>query len=150
MRASKGAPRVEKNPMISGLSHITFITRHLDKMSRIIIDVLGGKEIYDSAAKNFSISHEKFFMVGDLWVVAMEGERLPSRSYNHIAFKTDEAALEKAKRAIEKLGLEVKPSRPRVEGEGHSLYFYTYDNHLIELHTGTLQERLKRYNEGKV
>ena len=132
---------------IPGLSHITFITRDLAKMSRIIIDVLGGKEIYDSAAKNFSISHEKFFMVGDIWVVIMEGESLPSYTYNHIAFKTDDAGLERAKRAIEKLDLEIKPSRPRVEGEGQSLYFYTYDNHLIELHTGTLHERLKRYSE---
>ena len=134
--------------MISGLSHITFITRDLDKMSRIIIDVLGGKEIYDSAAKNFSLSHEKFFMVGDLWIVIMEGESLPSRSYNHVAFKTDEAGLEKAKRAAQKLGLEIKPSRPRVEGEGQSLYFYTHDDHLLELHTGTLDERLKYYGVG--
>ena len=148
MRASKGAPRFEKKPMISGLSHLTFITRDLDKMSRIIIDVFGGKEIYDSAAKNFSISHEKFFMVGDVWIVAMEGESLPSRTYNHIAFKTDEAGLEKAKRAAQKLGLEIKPSRPRVEGEGHSLYFYDHDNHLFELHSGTLDERLKHYGVG--
>ena len=134
--------------MISGLSHLTLITRDLGKMSHIIVDVLGGKEIYDSAAKNFSISHEKFFMVGDLWIVIMEGESLPSRTYNHIAFKTDEAGLEKAKRAAQKLGLEIKPSRPRVEGEGHSLYFYDHDNHLFELHTGTLDERLKYYGVG--
>ncbi len=30
-------------------------------------------------------------------------------------------------------------------GEGHSLYFYDHDNHLFELHTGTLEERLARY-----
>ena len=132
---------------ISGLSHITFITRDLKKMSCVIIDVLGGKEIYDSAAKNFSISREKFFMVGDVWVVAMEGESLPSRTYNHTAFKTDDAGLEKAKAAIAKFNLEIKPPRPRVEGEGQSLYFYSHDNHLFELHTGTLNERLKRYNE---
>jgi fosfomycin resistance protein FosX len=28
-------------------------------------------------------------------------------------------------------------------------YFYDYDNHLFELHTGTLEERLARYAEGK-
>ena len=133
---------------IPGLSHITFITSDLSKMSHIIIDVLGGEEIYDSDAKNFSISHEKFFMVGNLWIVAMEGESLPSRTYNHIAFKTDEAGLERAQSAIENLGLEIKASRPRVEGEGHSLYFYDHDNHLFELHTGTLDERLAHYGKG--
>lgn len=120
----------------------------LGKMSRIMIDVLGGKEIYDSAAKNFSISHEKFFMVGDVWVVIMEGASLPSRTYNHVAFKTDETGLEKAKRAASILNLEIKPSRPRVEGEGQSLYFYDHDNHLFELHTGTLGERLAHYFKG--
>ena len=30
-------------------------------------------------------------------------------------------------------------------GEGRSLYFYDDDNHLFELHTGTLEERLQRY-----
>ncbi|EIW18957.1 lactoylglutathione lyase-like lyase [Pelosinus fermentans DSM 17108] len=34
-----------------------------------------------------------------------------------------------------------------MEGEGRSLYFYDYDNHLFELHTGTLTERLKRYKK---
>ena len=134
--------------MISGLSHLTLITHDLGKMSRIMIDVLGGKEIYDSAAKNFSISHEKFFMVGDVWVVIMEGASLPSRTYNHVAFKTDETGLEKAKRAASILNLEIQPSRPRVEGEGQSLYFYDHDNHLFELHTGTLGERLAHYFKG--
>jgi hypothetical protein len=36
-----------------------------------------------------------------------------------------------------------------VAGEGHSLYFYDYDNHMFELHTGTLEERLTRYAEGE-
>ncbi len=30
-------------------------------------------------------------------------------------------------------------------GEGRSLYFHDHDNHLFELHTGTLEERLARY-----
>jgi fosfomycin resistance protein FosX len=43
--------------------------------------------------------------------------------------------------------LKVREGRPRVEGEGRSIYFYDHDNHLIELHSGTLKERLKRYTE---
>nr|WP_277871356.1 hypothetical protein [Chroococcidiopsis cubana] len=41
--------------------------------------------------------------------------------------------------------MEIRESRSRVEGEGSSLYFYDYDNHLFELHTGTLAQRLARY-----
>jgi fosfomycin resistance protein FosX len=131
--------------LIQGLSHLTFIVRDLDKMSRIIVEVLGGEEVYSSGDKTFSTSREKFFVAGGIWIAVMEGESLPTRTYNHVAFKVDEAQLERARSIIEKLGLDVKPPRPRVDGEGQSLYFHDYDNHLFELHTGTLEERLARY-----
>ncbi|HUE86469.1 MAG TPA: hypothetical protein VMO26_10365 [Vicinamibacterales bacterium] len=41
--------------------------------------------------------------------------------------------------------MNVRPPRPRVEGEGEFLYFYDFDNHLFELHTGTLEQRLRCY-----
>ncbi len=34
---------------------------------------------------------------------------------------------------------------PKSMTEGRSLYFYDYDNHLFELHSGTLEQRLARY-----
>jgi catechol 2,3-dioxygenase-like lactoylglutathione lyase family enzyme len=87
-------------------------------------------------------------VVGGIWIAIMEGESLPTRSYNHVAFKVKDAQLEKARVAVRRLRLEVKPSRPRVDGEGQSLYFHDHDNHLFELHTGTLEERLARYARG--
>lgn len=82
--------------MIEGLSHITLITRDLDRMSAIIETIFEGRE------------------------------------------------------RIAAMGLQARESRPRIEGEGHSLYFYDDDNHLFELHTGTLQERLRRYEQGSL
>jgi fosfomycin resistance protein FosX len=131
--------------VIQGLSHLTFIVRDLDKMARIITEVLGGEEVYSSGDKSFSTAREKFFVAGGVWIAIMEGESLPSRSYNHVAFKVTDQQLETARLAVERLGLDVKPPRARVEGEGQSLYFYDHDNHLFELHTGTLDERLARY-----
>jgi fosfomycin resistance protein FosX len=131
--------------MIEGLSHLTFIVRDLDKMGRIITEVLGGVEVYSSGERKFSMSREKFFVAGGVWIAIMEGESLPVRTYNHVAFKVSDAQLEKARGAIERLGLDLKPPRSRVAGEGQSLYFHDHDNHLFELHTGTLEERLKRY-----
>ncbi len=49
---------------------------------------------------------------------------------------------------LEALGVEIRPPRGRIEGEGLSLYFYDFDNHLFELHTGTLEQRLARYEAG--
>lgn len=134
--------------MIQGLSHLTFIVRDIGKMSAIITEVLGGAEVYSSVDATFSTSREKFFMAGGIWIAVMEGESLPSRTYNHVAFKVDEAQLERARVAVARLGLDVKPARARVDGEGQSLYFHDHDNHLFELHTGTLDERLARYAKG--
>ena len=133
---------------IEGLSHITLITRDLDRITAIVEGALGGREIYSSGNDTFSISREKFFDVGGLWIAVMEGESLPTRTYNHIAFKIPASAIGEYRQRIEALGLEIRESWSRVEGEGHSLYFYDDDNHLFELHTGTLEERLERYRQG--
>ncbi|PVE26093.1 FosX/FosE/FosI family fosfomycin resistance thiol transferase [Microvirga sp. KLBC 81] len=135
---------------IEGLSHITLMTSDLARMTAIVEQVLDGKEIYSSGDETFSLSREKFFIAGGHWIAVMEGESLPSRTYNHIAFKIPASAIDDYRARIEKLGLEFRESRPRVEGEGHSLYFYDHDNHLFELHAGTLEERLDRYRQGRL
>lgn len=135
--------------MIQGLSHLTFIVRDLDVMEEILVEVLGAERVYASGKRTFSISEERFFVAGGLWIAVMKGEPLASRSYNHVAFKIAETDVAPCRAAIERLGLEVLPSRPRVEGEGQSIYFYDRDNHLFELHTGTLDQRLARYREAR-
>lgn len=134
--------------MIKGLSHITMIVSDLDRTQGILQSVLDAELIYDSQDKGFSLSEERFFMVGDVWVATMRGDPLPNRSYNHIAFAVDDAEIEVRQARAEALGLDIRPPRPRVDGEGRSLYFYMPDNHLIELHSGTLAERLVRYAQG--
>ena len=134
--------------MPSGLSHITFITADLDRMQTLLETVLDARIIYDSGADQFSLSEERFFLVGDIWIATMKGDPLPARSYNHIAFQISEDEFDDRRHRIESLGLDLRPPRPRVPGEGRSLYFHTPDNHLIELHTGTLDQRLARYAKG--
>ena len=135
--------------MTQGLSHITFICRDLDRMEAILIGALAARKIYDSAGAEFSLSPERFFDIGGVWVAVMEGPPLPARSYNHTAFRIAEADYDARLAAIRALGLDIRESRPRVEGEGRSIYFHDDDNHLFELHTGTLEERLARYAKGK-
>jgi catechol 2,3-dioxygenase-like lactoylglutathione lyase family enzyme len=131
--------------MIQGLSHLTFMVSDLDKMEILLTTVFDAEKIYDSGENTFSISEERFFLIGDLWIGTMVGEALPTKTYNHIAFKIDNADFDKYLNRIKSLGLELREGRARVEGEGQSIYFYDYDNHLLELHTGTLDERLERY-----
>lgn len=130
--------------MIKGLSHITIIVKNLERTSKLFCEGLEGKEIYDSKKKNFSISREKFFNIGGVWVVAMEGE-VTEKSYRHIAFQVERKNLLELEKRISNLGATIVPSRSRVDGEGDSLYFYDYDNNFFELHTGTLEERLIKY-----
>lgn len=132
---------------IQGLSHLTFIVRDLQRAARFFCDGLGAREVYDSAAHHFSLSHEKFFDLGGLWIVAMQGEPPAERSYRHVAFQVAEADLPHCAARLRAIGAEVRPPRPRVAGEGQSLYVYDFDNHLFELHTGTLGERLRHYQK---
>jgi fosfomycin resistance protein FosX len=134
---------------IEGLSHITFVVRDLDRMEDILTTVLGAREVYDSGSATFSLSRERFYLVGELWIAVMEGEPLPARPYNHVAFKIADADYNDCLARIRSLGLELREGRSRVEGEGRSIYFYAHDNRLFELHTGTLQERLARYVQGR-
>ena len=129
------------------ISHITLIVKDLNKTSVLLNTLFDAKEIYDSQQKKFSLYPEKFFLVKDLWIAVMQNSsnKLP-KTYNHIAFKIDEQDIDSFVSKIQMLGLTVEPGRSRVKGEASSNYFYDYDNHLFELHTGTLQERLKSYN----
>jgi fosfomycin resistance protein FosX len=131
--------------MIEGLSHITLVVENLQRTAELLCGILDAQEVYSSGDNMFSTSREKFFMIGGVWVAIMEGQKLAERSYRHVAFKVRESELDGYVERVRALGLEVRSPRPRVEGEGRSLYFYDYDNHLFELHTGTLEQRLARY-----
>ncbi|MBC2193351.1 FosX/FosE/FosI family fosfomycin resistance thiol transferase [Listeria sp. FSL L7-0229] len=133
--------------MISGLSHITLIVKDLNRTTAFLQNIFDAEEIYSSGDKTFSLSKEKFFLIAGLWICIMEGEALQERTYNHIAFQIQSEEVDEYIERIKSLGVEIKPERPRVQGEGRSIYFYDFDNHLFELHAGTLEERLKRYHE---
>ncbi|EEY05880.1 hypothetical protein B989_02568 [Brucella sp. 56/94] len=139
--------------MVQGLSHMIFIVRDLDRMEEILTTVFDARRVYDSGAETFSLSKERFFLIGNgkepIWIATMEGEPLPTRTYNHVAFKIANNEYEAYLKRIRALGLEVREGRSRVPGEGQSIYFYDDDNHMFELHTGTLDERLKRYGQGR-
>ena len=135
--------------LVSGISHITFIVADLERSSLFFEKIFNAKEIYSSGDNMFSLAKEKFFLIDDVWVCIMEGEPLAERSYNHLAFKIDESDFDDFILRIKEIGVEFKPERPRIDGEGRSIYFYDFDNHLFELHTGTFEERLNRYSKGK-
>ncbi len=116
-------------------------------MTQFLESIFDAREVYASGDQTFSISREKFFLIHDLWVAVMEGEPLSRKTYNHVAFKISDTDFDEYARRIKALGVDIRESRSRVEGEGRSLYFHDDDNHLFELHTGTLEQRLERYRQ---
>jgi fosfomycin resistance protein FosX len=135
------------NLQIKGLSHITFVCKDLEKTALMFKHIFGAEEVYSSGDKTFSISKERFLKVSGLWIAIMEGNPI-EKTYNHIAFQVDDEDLPAFEERVRSLGLTILQGRKRENAEGDSLYFYDYDNHLLEFHTGNLETRLEYYNKG--
>ena len=127
------------------LNHITLICKNIEKTTLFLKRIFDAIEYYGTKEITYSLSKEKFFKIADVWIVIMEGEPVP-KTYNHIAFHASPSEFPKLRLELEKLGLEIIPGRSRRLEEGESIYFYDYDNHLFELHSGTIEERLSFYN----
>ncbi|WP_377296519.1 VOC family protein [Rhizobium sp. SGZ-381] len=138
--------------MAGGLCHITFVTKNLDRMEEILTTVMKARKVEDPGADEFTLTKERIFQIGDglssVWIVLIEGSVDLARSYNHVAFTIREEDVEERLDAIEALGLDLHDGHPHGE-EGHSIYFYDDDNHMFELHVGTLEDRLRRDDRGK-
>ena len=115
---------------VESISHITLLVKDLERSANLFMSVLGAEQVYSGENQQFSLSREKFFIIGGIWFALMEGSPLPERNYNHIAFKILPSEFENFKKRIREAGLECKEDRARVQGEGSSLYFYDFDNHL--------------------
>ena len=136
--------------MITGLSHVTLVVGDLSRAAELMITALDAREIYDSGDRTFSLSREKFFLLGDLWLCLMEGGPPAERGYAHVALEVPDAELGSYRARIEASGAEIRPDRPRIGAEGRSVYFYDFDNHLFELHAGSLKARLAGYKAAAV
>lgn len=63
----------------------------------------------------------------------MENKETINRSYCHVAFKIKGEGVDYYLNKINSFFLEMKSTRPRIQGEGISIYFYDYDNRKIIL-----------------
>lgn len=126
-----------------GLSHVTFMASDLDRSTALFERVLDGRVVHRGEGRERS--REVFLTVGDVWVALVEGEGPASETYDHVAFHVPDDELDEREQRARALGLAVEPSRPRGSGEARSVYLRDEDRHLIELHSGTLAERLAAY-----
>ncbi len=124
--------------MISGVNHITFAVRDLERSISFYRDVLGFKLIQ---------RHERgaYLLAGDLWIcldLDPTTRQGPLPEYTHVAFSVSAENFDGVSTRIREAGSSIwKQNR----SEGASLYFLDPDGHKLEIHVGTWKDRLAHY-----
>lgn len=130
--------------MIKGISHLTF------SVADLAASIAFYQQVFD-AALLFRDERTAYFDFAGLWLalnVQTDIARQEIRhSYTHIAFAVDEAGIAEMEQRLQRLGVPLLPGRTRAVGEGLALYFTDPDGHLLEVHAGDRETRLKAYGE---
>lgn len=116
---------------VKNINHLAFACEDLEKSTHLFQHIFGAEHLK-------ATTEERFLKLADFWIVLIKGKP-QEKSYNHYAFQVDPIDLPEFEEKIKSLNLTILPGKARTVGENHSLYFYDYDNHLFELHTGDLQ-----------
>jgi glutathione S-transferase fosA5 len=122
--------------MLTGLNHLTLAVSALDRSIAFYSDLLG-----------FSVRRRgpgsAYLEAGTLWltlVVDSEVRRGPLPEYSHTAFTIGAAELPLFAARLTRAGV----ASWQESEHGDSFYFLDPDGHKLELHSGSLEERLQR------
>ena len=119
--------------MINGLNHITIAVSDIQKSLAFYSEVLGftGHVAWDSGA---------YLSCSGIWVCLSLDTPRPSGDYSHIAWSVSKADFNKLSSQIISAGA----NQWKVNNsEGESLYFLDPDGHKLEIHVGSLEQRLE-------
>ena len=130
-------PSDENKARVLGLNHITLAVRDVDRAVAFYRDLLGLRlrAVWDDGA---------YLDAGDLWLcLSKDGaaRARPHPDYTHIAFSVAPEAFDAL---AERVAARAKIWRQN-RSEGRSLYMLDPDGHRLELHVGTLDDRLAHY-----
>ncbi|MGW5358271.1 FosB/FosD family fosfomycin resistance bacillithiol transferase [Staphylococcus xylosus] len=132
--------------MIQSINHVTYSVSDIKKSIIFYKDILKAEILVES-------DKTVYFILGGLWL-ALNEEKDISRneiqySYTHMAFTIDESEYEEWYQWLNVNGVNILEGRNRDIRDKKSIYFTDPDGHKLELHTGTLQDRLDYYKEEK-
>ena len=126
--------------MVSGINHITFAVRDLDKSFHFYTRTLGLRPVarwYRGA----------YLEAGGDWICLNQDPETrsgPLKEYTHLAFTVKPTDFEAAVRRM--LAADVRTWQEN-KSPGDSFYFLDPDGHKLELHVADLQDRLKTLAE---
>ncbi|MEW4368481.1 VOC family protein [Paenibacillus kandeliae] len=131
-------------PLIHGLGHITISVSDMKRSVHFYQTIFQCEPVLSQPKTVY------FDVAGMWWALNIQNDITREdihSSYTHIALAVSAESLPELELNVKKAGAEIETGRKRdVEGEGQSIYFRDPDGHLLEFHTGTLQQRLDYYN----
>lgn len=132
--------------MIQSINHVTYSVSDIKASITFYKDILKANILVES-------DKTAYFTVGGLWLALNEEKDIPRNeiaySYTHMAFTIDESEFDEWYQWYKDNNVNILEGRNRDVRDKNSIYFTDPDVHKLELHTGTLQDRLDYYKEEK-
>ncbi|MEB8072235.1 FosB/FosD family fosfomycin resistance bacillithiol transferase [Mammaliicoccus sciuri] len=132
--------------MIRSINHICYSVSNLNESIYFYKDILCGDLLLIGETT-------AYFDIGGLWVALNEEKDIPRNeiqySYTHTAFTIDESEYNSWYRWLNKNIVNILEGRTRDVRDKKSIYFIDPDGHKLELHTGTLENRMNYYKDTK-
>ncbi|MES5812671.1 FosB/FosD family fosfomycin resistance bacillithiol transferase [Mammaliicoccus sciuri] len=132
--------------MIRFINHICYSVSNLNESIYFYKDILCGDLLLIGETT-------AYFDIGGLWVALNEEKDIPRNeiqySYTHTAFTIDESEYNSWYRWLKKNNVNILEGRTRDVRDKKSIYFIDPDGHKLELHTGTLENRMNYYKDTK-
>lgn len=131
---------------ITNVNHICFSVSDLNTSIQFYKDILHGDLLVSDRTT-------AYLTIGHTWIALNQEKNIPrneiSHSYTHIAFSIDEEDFQQWIQWLKENQVNILKGRPRDIKDKKSIYFTDPDGHKIELHTGTLKDRMEYYKSEK-
>jgi len=113
-----------------------------------VSDITEAVLFYNKLFRKSPVAHGEalaYYDLDGLWFALNQEDVSRNKTYNHIAFFSDD--IEKLKQHLTTVDIHFELGRSRHSGEFESIYIRDKDLNLIEFHTGNLKDRLLYYKE---